>query len=145
MPLSLFLQFVLIFNQSQLVLCSAPTLYAKQMQNISMKASWETPVYAIEIGLNCCSLPNNLDRWIVMPFKMCAIHIWMSWCTFCCKVIMRTKMFAWSFILRAKTGHSVRLYLHNHYSSSILLYFVKCCKHLCYHEYFIRPRCVPFR
>lgn len=62
MPLSLLLPFVLILSQSELVLCSAPTLYAKQMQNMPMKASWETPVYAIEIGLNRRSLPNNLDR-----------------------------------------------------------------------------------
>lgn len=62
MPLSLFLPFVLILGQSQLVLCSAPTLYAKQMQNMPMKASWEAPVYATEMRLNRCSLPNNLDR-----------------------------------------------------------------------------------
>lgn len=62
MPLSLFLPFVLILSQSQLVLCSALTLCAKQMQNMPMKASWETAVHATEIGLNRCCLPSNLDR-----------------------------------------------------------------------------------
>lgn len=100
-----------VLSQLQFVLCSAPTLYAKQMQNMLLKASWETPVYAIEIGLNQCSLLSNLDRWIAMPLKMYVIHTWMSWCTCGCKMIMRTKMFAWSFILCAKTGPNTRLFV----------------------------------
>lgn len=134
-----------VLSQLQFVLCSASTLYAKQMQNMLMKASWETAVYAIEIGLNQCSLLNNLDRWIAMPLKMYVIHSWMSWCTSGCKMIMRTKMFAWSFILCKNRSSRQTVCLQSHYSSSILLYFVQCCKHLSCHQGFIRLSCVPFR
>lgn len=111
-----------------------------------MKASWEAAVYAIEIGLNRCSLLNNLARWIAMPFRCTSdIHerpdvllaVRWSWGQRCLLGLLFSVQ---------KQVPNVRLFV----CRVIILaafcsYFVQCCKHVSCHRDFIRLSCVPFR